>query len=102
MGAARAYALVHALEGLSRAEAARLAGMDRQALRNAVIRSSWIIHSLDRDERFPAMEQPCIRLVGALMLETNDEWAVARRYMTLETLTRLIDTDHVRLSAVAA
>jgi len=25
-----------------------------------------------------------VRLVGALMLETNNEWAVSRRYMTLE------------------
>jgi hypothetical protein len=30
-----------------------------------------------------------IRLAGALMLETNNEWAVARRYMSLETLARV-------------
>lgn len=36
--ASRAYAIAHALEGLSRAEAARLAGMERQALRDAVVR----------------------------------------------------------------
>lgn len=35
---ARLYAIAHALEGKSRAEAARLAGMDRQALRDAVLR----------------------------------------------------------------
>ena len=42
-----------------------------------------------------------IRLVGALMLETNDEWAVARRYMSLETLARVTDNPNVRLPAVA-
>jgi transposase len=36
--AARMYAIAHALDGLSRTEAARLAGMERQALRDAVIR----------------------------------------------------------------
>ena len=36
--AARIYAIAHALDGLSRAEAARLAGMERQALRDAVLR----------------------------------------------------------------
>ena len=50
---------------------------------------------------FPS-DAAIIRLVGALMLETNDEWAVARRYMSLETLARLAHTDTVRLPAVAA
>jgi putative transposase len=43
-----------------------------------------------------------LRLVGALMLETNDEWAVTRRYMSLETIARVTDTATVRLPAVAA
>jgi putative transposase len=42
-----------------------------------------------------------VRLVGALMLETNDEWAVARRYMSLESLARVTDNPTVRLPAVA-
>lgn len=41
------------------------------------------------------------RLVGALMLEQNDEWAVARRYMGLESLARIVDDHPVRLPAVA-
>ena len=36
--ASRAYAIANALDGLSRAEAARLTGMERQALRDAVVR----------------------------------------------------------------
>ena len=36
--AARMYGIAHALDGLSRAEAARLPGMERQALRDAVVR----------------------------------------------------------------
>ncbi len=34
-----------------------------------------------------------IRLVGALMLEQNDEWAVSRRYMPLEKLTAICKDD---------
>ena len=43
-----------------------------------------------------------IRLVGALMLEQNDEWAVSRRYMSLESLAVLSDAPRVRLPGVAA
>ncbi|MGX0879923.1 transposase-like protein [Roseovarius sp. MBR-154] len=43
-----------------------------------------------------------IRLVGAIMLETNDEWTVARRYRSLETLARVNDNPNIRLPAVAS
>jgi transposase len=38
MAGRRMYAIANALEGMPRAEAARLAGMERQALRDAVLR----------------------------------------------------------------
>jgi transposase-like protein len=41
-----------------------------------------------------------VRLVGAILLERNDEWAVARRYMTLETVRPGADTEPVSLPAV--
>lgn len=48
-------------------------------------------------------EQAITRLIGAILLEQNDEWAVQRaRYMTLETMAPLSDDPIVMLSAVPA
>jgi putative transposase len=48
-------------------------------------------------------EQAIIRLVGAILLEQNDEWAVQRaRYITLETIAPIGDDALVSLPAVAA
>ncbi|MCQ4348686.1 IS256 family transposase [Pseudomonas stutzeri] len=41
-----------------------------------------------------------VRLVGAMLLEQNDEWSLQRRYMQLEGLQSLSDNQSARLSAV--
>ena len=46
-------------------------------------------------------DRAAVRLVGALMLEQNDEWDVSRRHMTLEGLAAFSDAPQVRLPAVA-
>ena len=47
-------------------------------------------------------ENAIVRLVGAILLEQNDEWAVQRaRYMTLETIAPLSDDPIASLPAVA-
>ncbi len=47
-------------------------------------------------------DEAIVRLVGAILLEQNDEWAVQRaRYMTLETIAALSDDAVVGLPAVA-
>ena len=45
-------------------------------------------------------EAAITRLIGALLLEQNDEWQLQRRYMQLEGLQQLADNQPARLSAV--
>ena len=46
-------------------------------------------------------EEAILRLVGAILMEQTDEWAIQRRYMTLETIVPLSD-DPNALPALAA
>jgi Transposase, Mutator family len=43
-----------------------------------------------------------VRLMGALLLEQNEEWAVGRRYRSLESLASFRHSYQLRLHAVAA
>ena len=47
-------------------------------------------------------EAAITRLVGAILLEQNDEWAVSRRYMTLESIAPLSNGVPITLPTVAA
>ncbi|KQM22285.1 transposase [Novosphingobium sp. Leaf2] len=48
-------------------------------------------------------EEAMTRLVGAILLEQNDEWAIQRsRYMTLESVAGLSDNNVITLPDMAA
>ena len=47
-------------------------------------------------------EAAITRLVGALMLEQNDEWAVTRRYMTLETVQQVCQDNTMDAAQIAS
>ena len=47
-------------------------------------------------------ETAVTRLLGALMLEQNDEWAITRRYMTLKTVAAICDTAPMDPADIAA
>ena len=42
------------------------------------------------------------RILGVILLEQNDDWAVSRRYMTLESIAPLSDSVPITLPTVAA
>jgi len=54
-------------------------------------------HSNRPDTRFTHSS-----LAGALMLEQNDEWAVTRRYMTLESVAAICDDQSMDPAKIAA
>jgi transposase-like protein len=91
------------------AEADVLAYMDFPAAHRAKLHSTNPLERLNGEVKrltdvvgiFPN-EDVITRLVGAILLEQNDEWAVQRaRYMTLETIAPLSDNSIVGLSAAA-
>jgi len=93
---------------MDQAEEDVLAFMDFPATHRAKLHSTNPIERLNGEIRrgtnvvgiFPN-DEAIVRLVGALLLEQNDEWAVQRgRYMTLETIARLSDNASVRLAAI--
>ncbi len=47
-------------------------------------------------------EAAAVRLVGAVLLEQNDEWAVCRRYMPLEALAEFGDAGVAEPAALPA
>jgi transposase-like protein len=95
---------------LDEAEADVLAYMDFPAQHRAKIHSTNPLERLNGEIKrradvvgiFPN-EAAVVRLIGALLLEQNDEWATQRaRYMTLETIAPMSDTALVSLPELAA
>jgi hypothetical protein len=69
------------------------------AERSAAQRRDQAAH---RGGRHLPNEAAITRLVGAILLEQNDEWAIQRsRYVTLESVAPVRDDPFVRLPAVA-
>ena len=91
------------------AEADVLAYMAFPAQHRAKLHSTNPLERLNREIKrrsdvvgiFPN-EDAVVRLIGALLLEQNDEWAVQRaRYMSLETIAPLSDDPAISLPAQA-
>ncbi len=87
---ARMYAIAHALDGASRAEAARLAGMERQALRDAVVRYNAEglagLHDRPRSGRKPRLTEAEQAQLSQLIADGPDVEATGLSAWTLADL----------------
>jgi transposase len=92
--ASRMYAIAHALEGLSRAEAARLAGMERQALHDAVVRYNAEgpagLHDRPKGRRRPVLDEAEGVALKRLVLAGPDLARHGRTEWTLPSLAEEI------------
>src|SRR3712207_4714684 len=98
--AARLQAIAGALEGLSReglsrAEAARLAGMERQALRYAVLRSNAAglagLHDRPRPDRRPRLDAEQRAALRQVVLDGPEVEATALSAWSLAELCRALE-----------
>ena len=84
------------MSGISKSQVSRLCEEIDERVR------AFLERPIDVVGIFPN-EAAITRLVGAILLEQNDEWAVQRaRYITLETIAPMSDDPLVSLPAVAA
>jgi transposase len=92
--AARMYAIANALEGMTRAEAARLAGLERQALRDAVVRYNAEglsgLQDRPRPGAKPRLDEAEQAALAALILAGPDVEATGLSAWTLPELCREI------------
>lgn len=92
--ASRMYAIAHALEGLSRAEAARLSGMERQALHDAVVRYNGEglagLHNRPKGHRQPVLDEAERAVLVDLVLAGPDLARHGRTEWTLPSLAEEI------------
>lgn len=93
--AARMQAIAGALEGLSRAEAARLAGMERQALRDAVVRYNAEgldgLHDRPRPGPTPRLDETQRKVLKQVVLDGPDVEATGVSAWTLADLCREVE-----------
>ncbi len=92
--ASRMYAIAHALEGKSRAEAARLSGMERQALHDAVVRYNAEgltgLHDRPKGRRRPVLDEAEAVALNRLVLAGPDLARHGRTEWTLPSLAEEI------------